>query len=160
MSPCKCCDKVCQRKHWIQHEAICQAVQTLNDESDKNIIPSDFIIHLTPKQSSQIANIVGNRCTINSEQDWIFVEALRGTGAQISIISEQFLRTRFPSIKLRNISELVDCELDLTAANGTPIPYIGFVELAFTLKNRRDPILVPFSVTTEDISMTQWSRGA
>ena len=149
----KYCGKVCQRKHWLQHKAICAAVQTLNNESHKNAVPPNFVTHLTPKQSSQIAKIVGNRCTINCKLNGLFVEALWDTGAQVSIISEQFLRNRFPGMKLRNISELIDCELDLTAANGTSIPYTGFVEFTFTLKNRQDPILVPFLVTTNDISM-------
>ena len=54
---------------------------------------------------------------------------------------------------MRNISELLDCELDLTAANGTSIPYKGFVELTFKLKYEQDAIFVPFLVTTEDISL-------
>ena len=57
------------------------------------------------------------------------IYALWDTGAQVSIISEQFVRRHFRPEKLRNISELLDCELDLTAANGTPIPYKGFIEL-------------------------------
>ena len=52
---------------------------------------------------------------------------------------------------MRDISELNDCELDVTAANGTFIPYKGFVELTFELKTEQDAILVPFLVTTDDI---------
>ena len=74
-------------------------------------------------------------------------------GAQDSSISEQFLRNRFAGIKLRHISELIDCELGLNAANGTSLPYTRFFEFTFTSRNRRDPILVPFLVTTDDISM-------
>ena len=54
---------------------------------------------------------------------------------------------------MRNISELLDCELDLTAANDTPIPYKGIIELTFQLKREQDAIFVPFLVTTEDISL-------
>ena len=147
------CNKSCQKKHWRSHKIICNAAQTLSKMSDKNVKPSTFVTHLTPKQSSQIAKLVGKRCTINCKLDGISIEALWDTGAQVSIISEQFLRRHFPSAKLRNISELLDCELDLTAANGTPIPYKGFIELTFQLKHEQDPIFVPFLVTTEDISL-------
>ena len=54
---------------------------------------------------------------------------------------------------MRNISELLDCELDLTAANGTSIPYIGFVELNVKLTYKQDAIFILFLVTTEDISL-------
>ena len=99
--------------------------------SDKNLKPSTFVTHLTPKQSSLIAKLVGKRYNINCKLDGILIEALWDTGAQVSIISEQFLRCHFPSAKLKNISKLLDCELDLTADNGTPIPYKGFIELTF-----------------------------
>ena len=147
------CNKSCQKKHWHSHKVICNAAQTLSKMSDKNVKPSTFVTHLTPKQSSQIAKLVGKRCTINCKLDGISTKALWDTGAQVSIISEQFLRRHFPGAKLRNISELLDCELDLTAANGTPIPYKGFIELTFQLKHEQDPIFVPFLVTTEDISL-------
>ena len=48
----KYCNKACQRKHWLQHKAICTAVQTLNNESHKNTVPPNFVTHLTPKQLS------------------------------------------------------------------------------------------------------------
>ena len=143
------CNKACQKKHWHSHNVICNAAQTLSKMSDKNVKPSTFVTHLTPKQSSLIAKLAGKRCTINCKLDGISSKALWDTGAQVSIISERFPRRHFPSAKLRNISELLDCELDLTAANGTPIPYSGFIKLTF--KHEEDTIFVPFLVTTEDI---------
>ena len=106
------CNKSCQNKYWHSHKVICNAAQTLSKMSGKNVKPSTFVANLTPTQSSQIAKFVGKRCTINCKLDGISTEALWDTGAQVSIISEQFLRRHFPSAKLRNISELLDCELD------------------------------------------------
>ena len=149
----KYCNNVCQKKHWQQHKAICHAAQVLSNVSEKNSRPTSFVTHLTPKRSSKLAKLVGNRCTIKCKLNALSVEALWDTGAQDSILLEQFLRRRFPGTKLRNISELIDCKLDLTAANGTCIPYKGFVELEFRLKDEQDPILVPFLVTSDDISL-------
>ena len=149
----KYCNTSCQKKHWPSHKAICHAVQTLGNASARNIKHSNFVTHLTPKQSSQIAKLVGNQCTNTCELNGNFVEVLWDTGAQVSIISQKYLNSRFPGIKLRNISELIDCELDLTAANGTNIPYKGFFELTFKLKSEQDAIVVPFLVTTDDISL-------
>ena len=54
-----------------------------------------------------------------------------------------------PDVPIRNISELVDIELNLTAANGTTIPYKGWVELKFRLPSPESELLVPFLVTEE-----------
>jgi hypothetical protein len=57
-------------------------------------------------------------------------------------------------LKIRDISELLaaDSGLNLTAANGTPIAYKGWVEARFRL-NREDEkeITVPFLVTPEQL---------
>ena len=58
------------------------------------------------------------------------------------------MRRHFPYAKLRNTSELMDCELDLTAN-----PYKGFIELAFRLKHKQDLIFFPYLVTTEGMSL-------
>ena len=39
----------------------------------------------------------------------------------------------FHEVELRNIAELLDSELKLTAANGSAIPYKGWVEFKFSL---------------------------
>ena len=54
---------------------------------------------------------------------------------------------------MRNISELIDCELNVTAANGTSIPYKGWTELEFTLASNQKSIIVPFLVTKEIIDL-------
>ena len=45
----------------------------------------------------------------------------------------------------------MNCELDLAAANGTPIPYKGFIELTFKSKHEQDLLFLLFLVTAEDI---------
>ena len=145
------CNKSCQKKHWHSHKVICNAAQTLSKMSERKTF--NF------RNASNSEPIVANcktcwkRCTIDCKLDGILTQALWDTGAQVYIIAEHFLRRHFPNAKLKNISELLDCELDLTAANGTPIPYKGFIELTFKLKDEQDPIFVPFLITTEDISL-------
>jgi hypothetical protein len=68
------------------------------------------------------------------------------------MVSERFLRQSHPIKQiLRSLSELVKTDLKLTAANGSVIPYIGWVELAFTLSSKNTQVRVPFLVTTETI---------
>ena len=98
------CNKSCQKKHWYSHKVICNAIRALSKMSSQSEKPSNFVTHLTPKQLSQIAKLVGNRCTINCQLIGVSIEALWDTGAQVSIISEQFVRRHFYREKLRYIS--------------------------------------------------------
>ena len=47
--------------------------------------------HLTPKQHTKITNLVGNRCTVNCQLGGKTAQALWDTGAQVSLVSKQFL---------------------------------------------------------------------
>ena len=118
-------------------------------ENQDDIKLGQYVSHLTPKQAAKIANLVGKRCVIKCLFDETVVEALWDTGAQVSIISEQFLNDNFPQKKLKNVSELINCPLNVTAANGTQIPYEGWVEIEFKLKHNQETIIVPFLVTNE-----------
>ena len=54
---------------------------------------------------------------------------LLDTGAQVSIISWQDLKNRFPQTKVNKIEDLLDPgeKVELTTANGTALPYLGLV---------------------------------
>ena len=54
-------------------------------------------------------------------------------GAQISIVSKEWVDTSLPDKKIQNINELLGVESELVAANGTKIPYLGFIEMKFQL---------------------------
>ena len=80
-------------------------------------------------------------------------ETLWDTGAQVSIISGHFLDKTFPDLKVREISELIEADLSLTAANGSPIKYTGWVQLDFKLSPEQDILYVPFLVTKEQFDL-------
>ena len=61
------------------------------------------------------------------------------------------LRRNFPGITVKNISELLNSELNLTAANGGEMPYIGWVELNFRLLLSKEELAVPFLVTDQSL---------
>ena len=45
----------------------------------------------------------------------------------------------------------MDIELNLTAANGSKVPYIGWVELNFRLRSSKDELAVLFLVTEQSL---------
>ena len=69
------------------------------------------------------------KCLLNDKE----VMALWDTGSQISIISSDFLKQEHPYLQPRKLEEILGTSLELRAANNSPIPYNGFVELAFGL---------------------------
>ncbi len=65
------------------------------------------------------------------------------------MVLEAFLKQNHPEKRIRRLSELMETDLKLTAANGSVIPYMGWVELTFTLCSDDSLVRVPFLVTTE-----------
>lgn len=84
------------------------------------------------------------------------VEVLWYTGAQLSVASKSWLGEYLPSLKPRNIAELLGEEagLNLIGANGGPIPFDGWVEVQFQLTSGAQsstPLTVPLLVARNDL---------
>ena len=68
-------------------------------------------------------------------------------GPSLDHINE--LLNNFPGVAVKDISELLHTKLNLTAANGSEMPYIGWVELNFRLSSCNHDLKVPFLVTEQ-----------
>ena len=115
-----------------------------------------FASHLTPKQHVAVAKLVGKKCKESCVLNGVSVEALWDTGAQVSIASKHWLEEYLPSLKLRNIKELLGEEtgLNLIGANGGPIPFEGWVEVQFQLASSNqpsNPLSVPLLVARDEL---------
>ena len=73
------------------------------------------------------------------------------TGAQVSMISTSFIREHFPNVLIRDVGDLLDGDLNLTVANGSDIPYRGWVELDLQIGDSEHVFSVPFLVTDEKV---------
>ena len=132
------CSVQCQKSHWPKHKVLCDAIKELSekehgaqkglgDAQDENV----YVSHITPRQQDRIANLVGRKCTVQCHLDDKPFEVLWDTGAQVSIMSEDFLKSYWPSPQEKNIRQLLgeDGNVDLQAVNGTDIPYCGWTEI-------------------------------
>ena len=93
--------------------------------------------------------LVVRKCTVTCLLNGVETEALWDTGAQGSIIPSNWVRKFYPGTDVRNIAELFGMGgLDLKTANGTDLPYKGWVELTFSLaeENSQRSLQVPFLV--------------
>ena len=124
-----------------EHKTICLAIRELSERYDRNdnieSEDSDFYTtNLTPKEQTKIAKLIGRKCTMFCKLNGVERQVLLDTGAQVSIMSERDLTSRFGDIEVHRIEELLDSgvDLELSTANGTQLPYRGWVKMTIELK--------------------------
>ena len=94
---------------------------------------------------------MGERCVVPCLINGNEINVLYDTGAQISIISHDRMRRNLIDCELKSIQDLLEAELDLTAANGTQIPYIGYVDVNLRPKYGDHELVVPMLASKNDI---------
>lgn len=95
-----------------------------------------------------MAPMIGRKYLIDCYIQCEMTRALWDSGSKVRIIDEKWLRQNLPNVKLRDIGEILetDSTLDVTAANGESMPYIGWVEVTFRLVSDGPPaveVVVP-----------------
>ena len=120
----------------------------VDNNAQRNPDNGTYVSHLTPAEHSK----VGKRCMVHCQLNGQKVHLLWDTGAEVSLI--QWLDEHLPDLPLRNIESLLDdgTELDLKTANGSCMPYEGFVVVQFKLETSTvDQTIVPMLVTHETL---------
>lgn len=102
-------------------------------------------------QHSPVTSLVGRQCLVACYLQGHETEALWDTGSQVCIIDEQWKDSYIPKVRLRDISEATETpeRLHLVAANGTDMPYEGWVEVTFKLASpaeRVKELVIPMLV--------------
>ena len=155
------CGKNCQRKDWNYHRPLCEAIQQSKlldnvsnsgkgDGGDAGV----YISHITPKERERISKLIGSKCIVTVIMNTRKVEALFDTGAQVSIISTHQLEQYLPGIQIQDVKDLFTGgeDLELIMANGSKLPYKGWVKINFQLtKADEGSIEVPMLVTDYEL---------
>ena len=144
------CSKKCQEEHWPVHKTECQP------KSCGSVYQGGkrFSVKLIKKKQSvkdkipSVKQLVGRKCLIRCFLGKTKVDALWDSGSQVCAIDESWKNTNLPEVTLRNVSEIIDANnpLQLEAANGTDMPYIGWVEIPFKLTANDFELLIPVLV--------------
>ena len=88
-----------------------------------------FVSHFSAQEHHQVVRLAGRKCTVKCVLNGVVADALRDTGAQVSIILRSWLKRCLPGCDIRDITELLGTDgLNLKAANGTDLPYEGWVD--------------------------------
>lgn len=155
------CSEQCQTVDWKDHKLVCCTIHHLTTDTkvSGNELSGDegiFVCHLTPKQKTALSKLIGNKCTVQCIVNDVPIEALWDTGAQVSLMSKDFVTEHIPSVKIRDVAELLGISsLNLNAANGTKLPYEGWIEIDLVLTDSVNvcKLTVPFLVSTQPMEL-------
>lgn len=145
------CSRECQVSHWSEHKNSCTPGSGSREERPRaytchNI--NDKGRNTQRRNPPTVIELVGKKCLIEAYLQGQRTRMLWDTGSQVCVIDEQWKAEHLPGIRLRNIAEIIDPldPLQLEAANGTEMPYVGYVEVTFSLaadaKELHIPVLV------------------
>lgn len=104
--------------------------------------------NIMTKKVLPVTELVGKKCLVNCYIHGQRIQVLWDTGSQVSAIDEVWKAENLPNIELRDIAEVVDPAnpLQIEAANGTKMPYVGWIEVAIRLDGSTDELHVPMLV--------------
>ncbi len=100
---------------------------------------------------SPVTSLVGKQCLVTCYLNGHKTEALWDTGSQVCIVDRRWKDQYIPGVKVRNVSEVTETadNLNLVAANGSNMPYEGWVEITFNLAppaNKIEALVIPVLV--------------
>lgn len=103
---------------------------------------------MTAKKTCTVRELVGKKCLIRCFLHKQKTQALWDTGSQICAIDEVWKENHLPDVQLRDVKELIGPSdpLQIEAANGTEMPYVGWLEVTFKLTASDDEMLIPVLV--------------
>lgn len=110
----------------------------------------------TPVQShdkrERMAGLIGSKCLLNCHLGGVEARLLLDSGAQVSVVGRSWLQQKLPEVEIQPIESLLaDHKLHVTAANGTEIPFEGWVSLLLEIRSGKGgeiAINVPMLVVT------------
>ena len=107
------------------------------------------------KQTHKITGFIGEKCLIKVLLNNKLSSVLLDTGAQVSVISDKYLRDNFPHIDEYPVNELLDepDSLRLHCGNQTDIPFSKYTAVNLCIGEGEDKchLDVPFLITTDQM---------
>jgi len=87
---------------------------------------------------SQVTSLVGRQCLIECYLHGITFQALWDHGSQVCVTDEVWKQEYLPDVPLGGVSDILEAPntLNLVAANGINILFVGYVEVTFKLSSQ------------------------
>ena len=95
----------------MKHKQLCSAINFLFNQEKRDASDSgQYVSHLTPNQHAKVAKLVGKRCMVQCVMNNVQTQALWDTGAQVSIVSKDWIAENLPTAECRQMDELLKSE--------------------------------------------------
>ena len=161
---CKCvsyCGKKCQVDDWGRHKPICRAISNgclkrRGSGIRPNLVdvenPYVYATYITLREKEKAAKLIGNKCIILCKLNGVEIPALLDTGAQVSIICLQHVKKYLEGTPVNLLDP--SASLELKTANGTTLPYLGWISARCELKGNSNGVGVidlPMLATASNI---------
>ena len=151
------CSKKCQKSHRDYHEVYCLAIADL-EKVQKEKLYGDFTVRQKRddvKTRRKLMKLVGEKPMLNCRLDGKEFQMLWDTGSMISMVDRKWVKDNFPGRTIHPVSDFIEDELHVQAANATKICFDGVMVLEFSLEGMEEgfevPLLVSSQVVTEPI---------
>lgn len=104
----------------------------------------------------RVAQLIGGRCMINCLLNGERLQMLLDSGAQVSIVEKSWVQTALPNVKIQPLETLLsDHPLKVIAANGTDVPFEGWIEVLLEVQSSKYGsafLYVPMLVSQDKLS--------
>ena len=148
------CSKKCQKSHWKDHAVYCSAIVDLV-KCEKEKIYGNHTVRQNQmdfKTKRKMMKLVGDKPMLNCQLGGRSFEMLWDTGSMISLVDRRWVNENFPDEKIHSVTEFMEDELNVRAANATSISFDGVVLVEFGLKDGGERFMVPLLVASDDIA--------
>ena len=148
------CSKECQKSHWEYHAVYCSTIVDLVKCEKEKIYGNRTVRQkqMDFKTKRKMMKLVGDKPMLNCQLGGKSFEMLWDTGSMISLVDRSWVRRNFPDEKIHSVTEFMEDELNVRAANATSISLDGVVLLEFGLKGGGDGFIVPLLVASDDMA--------
>ncbi len=107
-------------------------------------------------KGKRVAQLIGGRCMVTCHLDGVELQMLLDSGAQVSIVEKSWVQKALPNVRIQPLERLLpDHPLRVIAANGTDVPFDGWIEVLLEITSSKHgsvALYVPMLVSQESVS--------
>lgn len=102
-------------------------------------------------QRGRLAQLIGKRCMVSCTLNGVPLRMLLDSGAQVTMVGKAWMEKALPHVHIQPLESLIsDRPLEISAANGTDVPFEGWAEMELqigSIKHGHVTIQVPILIS-------------
>ena len=104
----KYCSKVCQRRRYRSHQKICDLIFYLSNQQKKEVVKrGQYQGNLKPEEQKTLIGLIGKQNIVKLYMNDKPVDVFWDNGANISIISKEYVNNLFPNVVMKNLHDIL-----------------------------------------------------